>query len=292
MNSETKGGLFVMLAAFLWGTIGIISKIIYADTSVGPVSLAWFRLIFAIPFLGIYALLRQSPFRLERNEIPLFLAFGFFSLTVFEAMFFTAFAYTLVQHAVALLYTGPAWVALLARIILKERLTRARIIAVGLSILGAFLILGMTRLDQLFATETQIGDWLALGSGLAYSTWYIFGKLLGRNRKPEVTSFWALAFGSIFLLPVMVLLEGFHLPSGELAWSLVALVGIVPSGIAYILYLGGLKLIDATKASVLAIVEPVAGAILAFLVFQEIFTPAAAVGFLLIISSIVLIART
>lgn len=113
----------------------------------------------------------------------LFAGFDFCSLTVFEALYFTSFAYTTVQHATALLYTAPAFVALFSWLLLGERFTRTKVVAVGLSILGAFLIVGFVRGVPLFATRTQIGDWLAIGSGLAYSSWYIFGKILGKGRE-------------------------------------------------------------------------------------------------------------
>ena len=106
--------------------------------------------------------------------------------------------------------------------------------------------------------KTQIGDWLAIGSGLAYSSWYIFGKILGKTRKAAVTSVVALCFGAVFLLPLVIAREGFNLPQDLLAWELVATVRIVPTATEYMFYLTGLKLIDATKASVLAIVEPLA----------------------------------
>jgi DME family drug/metabolite transporter len=132
---------------------------------------------------------------------------------------------------------------------------------------------------------------LALGSGLAYSSWYIFGKILGKNREPAVTSLIALSFGALFLLPLTVGIEGIRVPNSPLAWGLLALVGLIPSTLAYLFYLGGLKLIDATKASVFAIVEPLSAAVLAFVFFHEILSYDSLLGFVLIISSIVLVSR-
>jgi len=289
LNEQAKGALFVMAAGFLWGTVGIFSKVVYSETAVGPISLAWFRLIFAIPLLGFFTVIKRYEVSITLREVALFTGFGFCSLTVFEILFFTSFAYTSVQHAVALLYTAPAFVALLSWLILKEHLSFAKIGAVSLAIAGAFLIMGVARVEPLFASKSQIGDWLALGSGFAYSSWYIFGKVLGKHREPAVTSFLGLCFGAFLLLPFVILMEGFRLPQGLLAWGLVATVGIFPTALAYLLYLAGLKLIDATKASVFAITEPLTAAVLAFLFFREIFSTDSFLGFMLIISSIILI---
>jgi len=228
---------------------------------------------------------------LTRREMVLFACFGFCSLTVFEALYFTSFSYTSVQHAAALLYTAPAFVTLLSWFILKERLTSGKILAVVLSILGAFLVMGVVRGVALFASRTQIGDWLALGSGLAYSSWYIFGKVLGRDREPAVTSLIGLSFGAVFLIPLTVGFEGIRAPNSLTAWGLLALVGIIPTTMAYLFYLGGLKLIDATKASVFAIVEPLSAAVLAFVFFHETLSYDSLIGFILIISSILLVSK-
>jgi len=289
LNNQTRGALLIMAAAFLWGTTGVISKTAYAETNVGPISLAFYRLIFAIPVLAFLVRVKRYEVSLTLGEVGLFACFGFCSLSVFETLLFTAFQYTTVQHATALLYTAPAFVALLSWLILKEHFTKAKIAAVALSILGAFLILGLVTREPLFASRTQIGDWLAVGSGLAYSSWYLFGKVLGRSRDPAVTALLATCFGSIFLFPIMVGLEGIRIPGSMLAWQLVATIGVVPTAMAYVLYLSGLKLIDATKASVFAIIEPVTAAILGFWFFHEVFSYVSFVGFALIIGSIILI---
>jgi drug/metabolite transporter (DMT)-like permease len=278
-----------MGAGCLWGTFGILTKTTYAFTTLGPISLAWYRLIFAIPFIGLVILIKHYPISISRREGVLFIGFGFFSLTLFEALYFTSLVYTTVQHAAALLYTAPAFVAVLSWFFLKERMTPPKIAAIVLSMLGAFLILGLWSNEPLFASRTRIGDWLALSSGLAYSSWYIFGKVLCRNREPAVTSFLGLCIGAAMLFPLAIALEGLRVPQTLTGWELVATVGIVPTAIAYLLYLAGLKLIDATTASVFAIVEPLTAAILAFYIFQETLSFASFVGFGLIISSIILI---
>jgi DME family drug/metabolite transporter len=289
LDEHVEGALLVMCAAALWGTFGILAKLTYAQTPIGPLSLALLRLVFAIPLMGSFVALKRYPIQLSRRDVVFFAAFGLCSITIFQSLYFTSFVYTSVQHAVALLYTAPAFVAILSRIFLKERLTRTKIVAVGLSILGAFLILGLATGEPLFGSKTQIGDWLAVGSGLAYSTWYIFGKVAGRTREAAVTSFLVLLFGAIILLPVVGALERFSLPQGLTAWSLVAAIGIFPTAMAYILYLSGLKSIDATKASVFAIIEPLTSAVLAYFFFNETLSISSFLGFGLIISSIILV---
>jgi drug/metabolite transporter (DMT)-like permease len=292
LNNQARGALLIMGAAFLWGTTGVISKITYANTNVGPISLAFYRLVFAVPILSFLIAMKGYRVSITRREVVLFAGFGFFSLTVFESLYFTSFVYTTVQHAAALLYTAPAFVAILSWFILKERLTKPKLIAVGLSITGAFLIVGIARGEPLFASRTQLGDWLAVGAGLAYSSWYIFGKVLGKNREPAVTSLLGMCFGAVFLFHLMIGLEGPKLPQGLFAWEMVSMVGIVPTAAAYVLYMGGLRLVEATKASVFAIVEPVSAAFFGFWFFQETLSYDSFVGFVLIISSILLISAS
>jgi len=288
VEHHTKGVLLVLCSGILFGTAGILSKILYSATTVGPVSLALFRLAFAIPMLSLFIAAKRYQVSLTRRDGALFATFGFFGITGFTALYFTSLTYTTVQHSSALLYTSPAFVAILSRMILKERLTRAKLVAIMLAISGAFFILGLARGEPLFASRTQIGDWLAVGAGLAYSSWAIFGKILGKNREPAVTSLLSWSFGAVFLFPLMVIREGFQLPQGLIALGLLAAHGIVVAGFAYLCYLAGLKLIDATKASVLAITEPLTATILAFLFFHETLSYDSLLGFVLIMSSILL----
>lgn len=292
MNSQTKGALFVMMAGLLWGTTGIIVKAIYAVTTIGPVSVSLFRLLVALPFLAGLVMMKRYDLSMTRRELVLFAGFGFCSLTIFVLLYFTSFTYTTVQHAAALLYTAPAFVALLSWIILKERMTRAKVTAVALSVLGALLIVGVLRGGQLFGSRTQIGDWLALVSGMAYSSWYIFGKVLGRNREPAVVCFVGMCFGALFLFLIAVAAGELQIPNGAIAWELLVLLGLVPTALAYLCYFAGLRLIDATRASVFAIIEPVTAVILGFLLLQETLSYDSILGFTLIVSSILLISLT
>lgn len=291
VNDQTKGALLVMVAGVLWGVTGIIVKTIYALTSLGPISISLFRLLLALPFLIGLVAIRKYDLSMTRREVGIFAGFGFCSLTVFVTVYFASFAYTTVQHAAALLYTAPTFVAVLSWIILKERMTRSKIASVVLSVLGAFLIVGILKGGQLFASKTQIGDWLAIGSGLAYSTWYIFGKVLGRNREAAVVCVFGMSFGAFFLFLVSIATGTFQFPNSQIAWELLVALGVFPTALAYLFYLSGLKLIDATKASVFAIVEPVTAVILGALLLQEAFSYDSLVGFILIVSSILLISR-
>jgi DME family drug/metabolite transporter len=80
-----------------------------------------------------------------------------------------------------------------------------------------------------------------------------------------------MCFGALFLMPLTLLTQGLTLPNGLLAWRLVAEIGIVLTASAYMLYFGGLRLIDATKASVFAIVEPPSASVLGFFLLHETF---------------------
>ena len=292
MKDQSKGGLLIIGAGFLWGTSGVVVKAVYSSTNVGPIPLALYRLIFAVPILALFAGLKGYSFSLTRRELVLFAAFGFCSLTAFEVLYLTSFAYTTVQHATALLYTAPAFVAVLSWAVLREQLTRGKLLAVVLSVLGAFLIVGLARGVPLFQTRTQVGDALAIGSGLAYSSWYIFGKILGKDREPAVIATLGMCFGALYLIPLTIMTVGLKPPNSILAWGLVAEIGVVPTASAYMLYFAGLKLIDATKASVFAIMEPLSATVLAFFFLQETLSYESLLGFLLILSSILLISRS
>jgi DME family drug/metabolite transporter len=108
-----KGYLAVLMAAFFWGSQGIISKKVMLD-GFDPLALAAFRmtLTFFLLLVGILVFKPQK-LKIEVKDIPFFLLFGLVGVGVFHACFNYAIYYAGVSIAVMLLYTAPAFVAII-----------------------------------------------------------------------------------------------------------------------------------------------------------------------------------
>jgi drug/metabolite transporter (DMT)-like permease len=97
------------------------------------------------------------------------------------ALYATALVLTEVVYTILLFYLTPVWSTLLGRIMLGEKITRGRLLALILGIAGLFVILGF---DRGLPLPRNIGDWMALLSGIAWA----YGSL--RVYRSETASAW------------------------------------------------------------------------------------------------------
>jgi DME family drug/metabolite transporter len=120
-------------------------------------------------------------------------------------------------------------------------------------------------------------------SGTTYALYYIFGKYyLGRYRTPTLFLY-ALPVGSLTLLPFV------HFTRPTLAGAIPCLVlALVSTYASYSIYYAGLKRLEATRAAVVATMEPVMAGLLAYFMFGECFSALGYLGSALIIGSVLL----
>ena len=112
------GYLYLLLAAFLWGLIGPVSRLAFEE-GLTPLAVAFFRASVAWVFFGLHALLLRQV-RVERRDALPFLLFGLVGVSLFYGSYQLAVVYGGAALASVLLYTAPAWVALLSLVVLKE----------------------------------------------------------------------------------------------------------------------------------------------------------------------------
>ena len=121
------GYLCALAAGALWGTTGPLSTALYAEgaqlTDVG----FWRVLLATIAFAIIGLLVRRDIFHIERRPLLLVIGLGGVLVALFEVAFQYAIAGVGVAGAVVLLYTAPVMIAVLARVLLHESLTVARV---------------------------------------------------------------------------------------------------------------------------------------------------------------------
>lgn len=77
-----------------------------------------------------------------------------------------AFLHTDVVHALFLFYLSPIWSVLLGRLILGESITKLRLLAIALGFSGLAIMLGI---ENGWPLPRNVGDWLALSAGFAWS---------------------------------------------------------------------------------------------------------------------------
>jgi len=274
------GYVYVLCAAALWGLIGPLSKLAFA-AGMDTVEVAFWRTTLAwVLFAGQAVKNRET--RIARRDLPVVAGFGVAGIAGLFGAYVVAVEAGGAALASVLLYTAPAWVAVMSWLFLKEPMGSYKVAAVAATIIG---VAGVS-LGPGFSGETASSSRaivFGLLSGITYALYYIFGKYyLGRYKTPTLFLY-ALPIGSLALLPF----TEFTKPTLAGAIPCIVLALLSTYG-AYSIYYAGLRRLEATRAAVVATLEPVMAAGLAFVMFGERFSLIGYAGAGLIILSVLL----
>ncbi len=281
------GYIMVATAATLFAVNGSVSKVVL-DSGLSSLELAQIRNTFAaLLFLAFLVVFAPSRLRVGRRELLFLVAFGVVGIALVQWLYFVAIDNLPVGVALLIEFTAPLFVALFARFVYKEHIRRRIWVAVGLCITGLALVV---ELWQGVAFST-VGVTAAFGGALALTAYLLMAERERRHRDAASLSFygflvaallWAL-IQPLWDFPWDVLGDSVSL-QGNLAdrtapvWLLVAFVIVVGTMITFSLLTGALRHISATRASIVATLEPVVATAVAWAWLDETFGPTQLIG--------------
>lgn len=283
-----KSALFsIGSGAALWGIIGFFVTYLY-NIGFTPAQVVSLRVLSASLLLGGYLLSKgRRYFKIKAGDSRYFIGTGIISIVLFNWCLFSAIEETSISVASILLYTAPAFVTILSRVIFKESLTMRKVSALIITFTGCALVVGIIpHSDQ---SISMYGLLLGLGSGLFYALYSIFGKFALQHYDSLTVTFYTFVFASIAVVPVSGLWN--ELPSflSVSTWIYVLGLGLISTMLPFILYTKGLSFVESSKASIIATIEPVVATLMGFLVFQEQLTFWQYAGVGLVITAVIVV---
>ena len=120
-------------------------------------------------------------------------------------------------------------------------------------------------------------------SGVAYALYYVLGAPFFARYPPATLFTWALPLGALTLLPLIQ-----AQPKSPEVWAALAFVALVPTYGAYLCYAAALRYLAPTRASTVAMLEPVVAAAAAWALFGERLTPGAMLGAVIVLAGVLL----
>lgn len=283
MGTNTRSAWMVAGAGTLWGLISLFVHALQAD-GLTSLQIVFFRNLLAAVILGgiIAAKERKFP-RFRLRDIWMFLGTGMISIALFNYCYFAALERSSVAVASLLLYTSPIFIMVLSAVLFHERLTGQKLLSLALTVAGCACITGVFSESQAVAWTTVL---LGLGSGLFYGLYSIFGKYALREYNAMTVSFYTFVFAAAATAPFCGA-DSFRFVAAHPQDLLVGIGLAVVSTVApFLLYTAGLNGIQASKAAVLAIVEPLVASLLGVIAFGDSFTVWTLLGMVLIFSAI------
>jgi len=282
------GYLCALGAGATWGTTGPLSTGLYG--LMPATSIGFWRVLIGTIALVVWGLLfRRDLFRVEARGWLLVALGGGALVALFEIAYQFAIAGVGVAGAAALLYTAPVIVAILARVILKEALTPLRIALAVIVMVGVSLT--VTGGSNTGAEAARTGIAAGIAGGLLSALSYAFTTLMARYAVPRygvVKVLFLEAVGGVLIIGVALTIWGRAptLPPSPEAWR--GLLWLAAGSVlaANFLFFAAVKRIEAAPASVAATIEPVVGALLAFLLFSQHLTPLGVIGLVMVVGGV------
>lgn len=273
--------IFILMAAVMWGVIGVFTRVL---TAVGltPIQTVAIRSIFSAIIMIIFIFFKdKSLFKIEIRDIWMFIGTGVFSLTFFNICYFSAINILELSIASVLLYTAPCFVMIMSAFVFKEKITKNKIIAFVLAFLGCTMISGLSGNFNLK------GIALGLFAGFGYALYSIFARIALKKYNSYTITLYTFITSSVSLLAFCDVGELVVLSMDVSVLYWIFLLSVISTILPYILYTEGLKNISATKASIIAFVEPITATIIGAIFFNEEITFVILSGMMLVLSSII-----
>lgn len=255
-----------------FGTISLFVR----NVPVSSATLALMRAVIAAAFLLILRTAMGKPVQLTkmgRDFFPLFLsgaAMGFNWILLFEA-----YKYTTVSVATLSYYFAPVIVTVVSAVLFKEKLSLKQALCFVGSTLGLVLVIGLNNLS---GGASMKGVAFGLGAAALYATVILLNKRIQSVGGIDRTVLQFLA-AAIVLTPYLLLTEGFHFEqmTGS-GWIWLAVVGILHTGILYVMYFSSLKSMQGQEAAILSYIDPLIAVIISCLILREPTTAMQLVG--------------
>lgn len=275
MNDKTK----LISSVFIFGTIGIYVNYIPLASSVIAVA----RGLSGAAFLLLLALLRRKLPDLAaiRKKLPMLLLSG--AVLGFNWMLlFQAYKYAGVATATLCYYLAPVFVTLLSPFLFGEKLTAKKLCCAIVALAGMIPISGV--LDS-GADVSITGILFGVGAACLYTCIVILNKRINGVSDSDRTLV-QLAAAGIVMLPYVLLtqdLGGITLTTVQLL--LLIAVGVVHTGLAYMLYLSSVNALPAQTVAIFSYVDPITAIVLSALLLNEPLGAWSIVGAVLILGA-------
>ncbi|HEX6763223.1 MAG TPA: EamA family transporter [Gaiellaceae bacterium] len=266
-------------AAVLWGINGAVSKTILT-TGLSSERLAQVRSLgAAVGLAAVVALIAPGRLRLTRRELPYLLVFGVAGLAFVQWFYFLAIHRLAIGIALLIEYLAPLLVALWARFVYHDAVRRRIWVALALALAGLALIVDVVGGGVSLSTA---GITFALAGSLAYALYVLLAEHVVGGRDAVSLLAYGFAFASVFWA---VVAPWWSFPPGALTkttslggnlasvhmpvWVLAAWMIVLGTMVPFFLLVNALRHIPATRAGIVAMLEPVVGALVGWAWLSE-----------------------
>lgn len=270
MSRTTTGTLSGLAAASIWGAMYVVSKVVL--DVIPPFALITTRLLLGA--LTLYVVVRLGgPLRIATRDMWRVFGVGVVGYGVSLGLQFVGTKMSTAANGGLVTSATPAFVLLFAFILLGERITLLRLLALLISTVGVIAVID-PRTAGLNA-ELFWGNLALLGAALTWALYSVLIRRVTRNLDVRTVSLVAFLGGLPISIPAgaaEIAVQG----TGVITAGVVAgvlFLGIICTALAMYLWNNALALVDAGKASLTFFAQPIVGTLLGWWLLREPISP-------------------
>jgi drug/metabolite transporter (DMT)-like permease len=278
MLTKHRGEFYLVMGGLIFSFNGVISTVVLDHIT--PFRLAQVRSIGAFFILLAIALfIDRESLRAPKKLIPKLAAYGIIGFAAVQAGYFLGIQRGVPLSLVLIIeFTAPIWIALWIKYVRKMYVPASMWGAIALSLLGLILLAQVWN-GLSFDLLGLLG---ALLSAFALTAYFLIGKSFGTSRSAMSLTVWGLGMASLAWSSSMPLwnfpfevftidmdLQGVFAGNTLPGWLLILWIIVMGTIVPYLFVISGLRLLSASTASVIGMMEPVFAGIFAWMWLQQ-----------------------
>jgi len=277
-----KNKLKFISSMFIFGSIGIFVR----NINLPSIEIAFLRAVIGSLFLlcAGFIMKQKISFKLIKQNILILtlsgVAIGFNWILLFQA-----YKYTTISNSTLSYYFAPIFVIMLTPVILKEKLTVTKVLCVIIAMSGLFLIVSVGSNNITGSSNHIIGIMYGLCAAVLYASIILMNKCI-KNLSGFETTLIQLSIAALILIPFVISRGNLHLSKiSSLAWIFILIVGVIHTGIAYLIYFSSIAGLKGQSIAILSYIDPISAVIMASIFLGETITLVKIIGGILILGS-------
>ncbi|MEW6401449.1 MAG: DMT family transporter [Chloroflexota bacterium] len=297
-SSYSRGYLIALIATILWSSTGVLISYLSKTYALPSLVLAFWRDLFvSFGMLAGLLLFSRGRFHLDRRHW-LFMVFYGLTLAIFNAVWTFSVQFNGAAVATMFAFSSPAMTAILSRIVFKEKISWIKIISILLSLAGMVFVSG--AYDPAMWKLNAVGIAFGLLTGLFFALYNLEGKHASDEKIDSWTALlysfasatfflWLFNLGMDLFSGKPLLGDMLWLGNSVSGWSILFILGVLPTLGGFGLYTMSMRFIPATSANLIATLEPALTAIWAYFFLSEMLITSQLFGGVLILAGVILL---
>lgn len=280
----TKGYLYAIISAVIYGCMPLMAKYVYAD-GVNPITLVFLRNAISLLPLALLAYRQNKSLKIPAKKLPGIALMAVLGCCLTPILLFSSYQYIGSGTATVIHFAYPAVIVIGQMLFLRKKPHLRMLLSVALCAVGISLFYSpQQKLDL-------TGCLLAFSSGVSFSAYVIMLSRFDRQGIPGfLFNFYVTVVCSIVSFLLCICTDALALPATAFGWGICILFSLSVTTGAVVLFQQSTFRIGSERAAILSTLEPITSLVIGVSVFREAMSLQALIGTVLVLSASVLIA--